>query len=339
MDEMGKIWADAVMGDNIVEVKHGTHSARDLRAAIMQLSYQLVDRPEKRGFLVLVDSRLTRERLDEEMDRMRQVMRGDILTRIDVVWYTGETPEWFPEGLGNNVINRLNELVRKDRPVIQNRDSYYSILQVLVVLWFRQALPVTRTRLMELTGMSYPTVAKALERLNPFLSNTSDRSVEFDYFPGDEWKKLVAVSSRIRSTKRFAAPQGMTRPVEQLISRLREIRGLEIGIGGVAGGEYYFPDLDLVGLPRLDLSVNSRGVKPDLGFVYKLDPALEPVEDQKRAADVVVHFFRRKESLFIKRDDGLSWADQVECLLDLHEAGFTKQGEELLKYLKEGRQG
>jgi hypothetical protein len=51
MDEYNNIKADEVIGDLIIEVKRGIHSARDLRAALLQLSYQLVIRPDKRDFL------------------------------------------------------------------------------------------------------------------------------------------------------------------------------------------------------------------------------------------------------------------------------------------------
>jgi hypothetical protein len=350
MDEYNNIKADEVIGDLIIEVKRGIHSARDLRAALLQLSYQLVIKPDKRGLLVLVNSRLTKERLDAETNQMRQVMRNDILDRIYILPYTDGSPQWIPSSvdnsqwwphgiLGDEIEVNLSRLVKEGRPVLKPRDSYYSILQALIVLWIRDAMPITRTRLMEITGMSYPTVAKALGRLGPYLADTSDRSVVFEYFPRDEWKGLLAVSSRVRSTKRFAAPQGIAREVEQMIFRLRDTKSGEIGIGGVAGAEHYYPELDIVGLPRLDLSVVSRKKDLDLDFVMRLDPALEPVKDLKRPADLVVHLVTRKESLFVEGQDGRFWADPVECLLDLHESGFSRQGDEMLDYLEKRRHG
>lgn len=339
MDNLENVRKDALIDGHIIEVKRGVHSARDLHAALLRLSYMLVKHPDMRGLLIIVDSRLTGERLNQEMGKMERVIRGDIINRMEVVRYTGKSFECFPVGLAENTVDRLLDLIREEKLTVKTKDSFYSLLQVLIVLWLRGAMPVTRTHLMEIAGMSYPTVAKALDRLSPYLSSTSDRSVDFEYFPRDEWKRLVAVSTKVRSTKRYAAPQGMSRPVEQLISRLKNLWTGQIGIGGVAGAESYYPNLDLIGLPRLDLSIHSWGIRRDLGFITQLDPALELLKDTKRPADVAVHAVNRKEALFIERNDGLSWADPVECLLDLYEAGLTAQADEFMKYLEKRRSG
>jgi hypothetical protein len=44
----------------------------------------------------------------------------------------------------------------------------------------------------------------------------------------------------------------------------------------------------------------------------------------------VIHALRRAESLFQPGEDGLPWADPVECLLDLHEARLESQALEFL---------
>ena len=103
-----------------------------------------------------------------------------------------------------------------------------------------------------------------------------------------------------------------------------------IAVGGVFGAKHYHPSLDLVGSPRLDLTIHSTGSRADLGFVERLDPALRKVEDPSEPANLVIHFLRRHDSLFDKGSDGLNWADPVECLLDLHEARLEPQALEFL---------
>ena len=111
----------------------------------------------------------------------------------------------------------------------------------------------------------------------------------------------------------------------------------DLAIGGVLGARHYDPKLDLVGIPRLDLSQHSPRRRLDLGFIRSLDPALKLVEDPLEPATVVVHAVRHAHSLFSPREGGLQWADPIECLLDLHEARLEQQATELLDALEARR--
>jgi hypothetical protein len=103
-----------------------------------------------------------------------------------------------------------------------------------------------------------------------------------------------------------------------------------LAIGGVLGAKHYFPDLDLVGTPRLDLSLHGPGKHMNLQFVERLDPALKRVADPLVPANVVVHAVSHADPSFAPRDGGLAWADPVECLFDLHEARLDAQASQLL---------
>ena len=63
----------------------------------------------------------------------------------------------------------------------------------------------------------------------------------------------------------------------------------------------------------------------------RLDPALKQVKNPDEPAQLVLHFVRHKESLFTPNRNGLPWADVVECLLDLNEAGLEGQALEFLE--------
>jgi hypothetical protein len=101
----------------------------------------------------------------------------------------------------------------------------------------------------------------------------------------------------------------------------------------VLGAKHYFPDLDIVGTPRLDISLHARDPRVDLDFIEKLDPALQRVKDPLEPASVVVHNVYHANSLFVPREGGLQWADPVECLLDLHEARLEMQAVQFLDAL------
>ena len=64
-------------------------------------------------------------------------------------------------------------------------------------------------------------------------------------------------------------------------------------------------ELDLVGTPRLDLSLHCPGRRMNLDFIEKLDPALKRVQDPLAPANLVVHAMRHADAQFIPRDGGL----------------------------------
>lgn len=91
--------------------------------------------------------------------------------------------------------------------------------------------------------------------------------------------------------------------------RLSQAAPTGVAVGGVAGARHYHPGLDLVSLPRLDLSVHAPEREADLRFV------------------------RHQAALFAPSAAGLLWADPLECFFDLHESGLQAQASELLEAL------
>jgi hypothetical protein len=186
--------------------------------------------------------------------------------------------------------------------------------------------------LSEQTGFTYPTISAALERLEPHLRRHSDRRVELESFPRDAWLKLIAQSEKVRSTHAYADRSGRPRSQETLLNRLREQECNDVAIGGVLGARHYVPGLDLVGTPRLDLVLCSNRMDNADDLVRRLDPALKPAE-RGEPARIVVHTLYRPVSFFDKDGKGDSYADEVECLLDLHDARLEQQAIEFLEKL------
>ena len=313
-----------------VEVKRATHGFRNLRASLLGLAYWLADYPNSRGLLLLLDSRITEKRLQHERELASRVIDQEIMRRLSIASGEGGRYMGLPQDLGDDFRAWLDQLVSRESPRFKSRETYYSILQILVHQWLLDKAPLTRKALGNMAGCSYPTVASALHRLGPYLVQRSDRRVELVHFPNSEWKRMLAVSDRIRETARFAASSGESRSPEAHLGRLAQMGADNIGIGGVLGARYYHSDLDLVGTPRLDLSLHCPGKRPELGFIRKLDPALRRVDSDLEAANVVVHIVPRAEAFFVPREGGLRWADPVECLMDLHEAHLERQAKEFL---------
>jgi hypothetical protein len=326
---------DATWQDIGIEVKFQTHGFRNLRASLLGLAYWLSMNPGYRGVLLLVDSRITEEGLQKERRLAEQVLQPDILNRLTLAVIRGDQYVGLPPVFGEDFRTWLNQFVLERRRQGKRRDSsFYEIFQILVHQWLLGRGPVTTEWLQEAAGLSYPTVREALRRLHHYLLRSSDRRVELRYLPKDEWARLVAVSSEVRSTTRFADLSGQPRSPESHLRRLEKLNIPNLAVGGVIGAKHYYPQLDLVGTPRLDLCLHCPGGNMDLSFVGRLDPALRRIEDPLQPVNTVVHVVRRKDSFFEPSGGGLPCADPVECLLDLHEAHLESQAAEFLRALE-----
>ena len=323
---------DGHWGNLWVEVKTETHGLRNVRASLLELAYWLTQDSGRRGLLVLTDSRISEERLRDEWSLAERTLHQDVLRRLSVVLHRNGRYIGLPQDLGDDFLTWLEQLVRREAKSYQtkSRESFYDILEVLVHQWLLAKGPVTREWLKRTVGCSYPTVASSLRRLEASVLYHSDRRVELRYFPREEWWRLLAVADEARSTSRFVDRSGQPQLADTLLKRLKKLGRNDIAVGGVAGARHYLPDLDLVGTPRLDLSVHSRAKNIDLSFVRELDPALKKSEGREEAARVVIHIIRRTDPLFEQTEDGILWADPVECLLDLQESRLEEQAQEFL---------
>ncbi len=313
-----------------VEVKSATHGLGNLRASLLGLSYWLTAKPNARGLLLLVNSRITEERLQKEIQLAKQVLNAGILSRLTVA--TVKDGQYFglPKDLGQDFRTWLDQLTVQETRRSGVRGSFYTILEILIHEWLLGHGPMTTEWLMKTAGYSYPTVAKALERLSNSIDRHSDRRIELNHFPRQEWARLVAESDRVRGTVYFVDRSGQPRSPESLFRRIHRLERHDLAVGGVLGAKHYHPDLDLMGNPRLDLSLHCPSNKADWSFVDRLDPALMRAKRRDEPAALAVHLVRRASPLFQVDRSSQQWADPVECLLDLHEAHLEPQAREFL---------
>ncbi len=325
---------DSVVDDTLIEVKRETDAVSTIRSALLKLAYAVTDRGQTtRGILLVIDPKITDERLDDEEKYAKQVLAPGVSKRLGIVVYQDGELRGCPEGMTIEVRRELGRLagteLAKKITRIHSGAAFYEIFKILVHQWLLDKGPMTALWLAKTAGCSYPTVATALQRLGSTIKRHSDRRIELAYFPREEWVQLVAVSNQARSTVRFADHSGQPRSPESLLRRLEKMEQPNIiAVGGVFGAKHYYPSLDLVGSPRLDLTIH--GNRADWSFIERLDPALRKVQDPNEPANVAIHFVRRHDSLFEPRTEGLLWADPVECLLDLHEMRLESQAREFL---------
>jgi len=332
---------DAKVGRRLIEVKTGVVALRSVRMGLMQLAYAMTTRPDSEGFLVLPDVAVTRGRLEREWQLAASVLRPELRDKL-ILWI-GDEGHFFgiprdPDPEAQRVLARAVEAEHLDagsRPA--RGDASFVVLKILLHHWLTDGKPVTTEWLTTTSGYSYPTVASVLHNLGSLVERKSDRRLRLRWFSREEFARLLAASDRSRATARFADRSGQSRSPESHVRRLQALNPKDLAIGGVLGAKHYDRDLDLVGTPRLDLSQHCPKRPLDLGFIEKLDPALERVEDPLAPATVVVHAVHHAASLFSPREGGLQWADPLECLLDLHEARLDVQAAEFLEFLQKNR--
>jgi len=337
---------DGQISDTYIEVLAGISAIRHLRAALMTMAYALAKAPHMRGLVVMDGKRFSHARFESESEVLRRIFQPEIADRIAISIFEqdqlSDTPHWLASDL--DAVRQLGGLVQAEMAVRQNRlprpDYPYEIFKVLTLSWLRREGELAVKEMEGRVGCTYPTVAKVFDDMEGDLLRSSSRGVELAGFSKQRWASYLAQGDSVRQTFRFADRSGQPRAAEALIRRLDRLRlspHQTPALGGVVGARGHFPGLDLLGLPRVDITLHCPDDRMDLGFVEKIDPGLKPCAEREAAPALVVHILRRKDSGFTSRQDGLPLADPVECLLDLHEARLETQAQEFLDYLVQKR--
>lgn len=325
--------------DNLIgEVKYGLRAVPLIRSAILQLADALSKNVAHRGFLLLVDSHISKERIDEEWTLIQRTINPDIAERLGIYLQQGEMVRGWPADPDEELSAHLQRAVKSESTQagirLPKTDNFSVILKILLLNWLgptsRKPEVLTMKRLGELAGCSYPTVASSINRLEGFLEQTYSEGIKLRRFPNDEWHAMILGADKIRATQRFVDRSGQPRRPQFLLDRLAEMHLDHVGVGGVPGALAVYPDLNITGSPRLDICVHAPGKVADIAFVKKLDPALEPADNPMEPAQVVIHFVRSDHSYFEQHLPGINRASWVECMLDLHEMRLNAQADEWL---------
>ena len=324
----------------VIEVRNRLASVRGLRDAMAQLAGFLTEDRHRQAILLLVEPKMTACRVMEEWGRFKTALRPDIGERLRILVFRDGNFIDEPADLHPNDWRLLKEAIAMEtekNQALRQGNLQSEVLRVMIHQWILGRGPMTFRWLQETVDCSYRTAAAVVERLGPAIRRHSDRRIELKYFPKDAWAKLVAVSDDVRGTLRYVDRSDQPRSVESLFKRLEKMDRSDVGIGGVLGAKHYYPDLDILGSHRLDLTLHCPGKRVDLEFVHRLDPGLEQSRDSRFPAPLVLHFLRRKEPLFDADGSRNLWADPVECLLDLHESRLEPQAMELMNGLTSQR--
>ncbi len=332
---------EIIAGRNIIDVKRSPVAVRAIKSSLMNLASSVARRKGMDGYLLVINPKITRDRLREEWAAYTGLLRDDIKRHVHLMIANGNTIEGIPAGFDENLRRRLVHIIEQERSsprtLLLPKDNYSEIVKILIYHWIKNEDALAAYEIAKQAGCTYPTLSSALARLKGTIERGPKKSIRLSRFPLDEWSKLVSQSDRIRSTMWFADRSGRPRGFESLISRIRNLGVRNIAVGGVYGARFHYPNLDLVGNPQLAVSVHNPSRSADLQFVERLDPALQKIDSPSEPAALVVHFLRRTYPNFALGQAGLSIADPVECLLDLHEAHLESQAKSFLEFLSRSK--
>jgi len=336
-------WEGAA-GSVLVEVKR-THSVRDVRHALLALAYRIRHAPASTtAACVLVESRLSDRRLRAELRQFREVVHPAIADRVhylvdqgetsrDVVAFSGslvDVPADFVRWLEARV---AAVRVRGHAPRLPSRQQ---VVAALAELRLRNLAPVTVKRLQEACGVSYPTVAAVLEELarKGWLEESGERGVRLRPLTLGEWMALAQDHARQRRVQLFTDPSGQSSP-EQMVRRLGRLQAANkvprsVRVGGVIGAAGHLPALDITAAPRLDLTVDAEPER----VAATLDAGLQPKTRPEQRVALAVHVSRSPFDFETGPEAGTRRASELECLADLVEMGFTREGSELARHME-----
>lgn len=326
---------DFEWGNTVVEVKADPHNFRSLRDGLLQLAYYLAEQPSRHGLLLLGNPRITDAALRDEWRLAERTLKNEVLARLSIAATRGDELVTVAGEVAPGLRAHVSSMIEQEARTPKTRTTPASDMVFLALLlhWFHRSGPLTTQYLMQTVGCSYPTVAAALHRLGSWIRRESDRRVRLWGFPADEWQRVVAARERVHPMVRYADRAGRPRKPEALLERAADLEMPELAVGGVIGARHYFPSLDLRGTPRLDLTLHSPEGKADLSFVERLDPGLERTEDASEPAALAVHVLRTQVCPFQPSGVGLPYADEIDCLLSLHDAKLDAQAKEFLDHL------
>jgi DNA-binding transcriptional ArsR family regulator len=323
-------WSNPAGRDVLVAIRH-TNSARDLREALVSLSYavSIASRPAS-ALCVVVDSRLSGARLRVELDRFRAIVHPELGPKLylagartaEVGCLDGEAPE-----TSQAFMEALFDAVRRERYAAgAARVTRQQVKAALVERELWGLPPLTLADLRRQTGASYQTADAALLELQRqgVVSGERDGPIRLHGLRPQALHKLADEHAGAHKSFRFIDPTASARPPCAMADRLLSLRGrydgLKVTVSGVMGALHYFPDLDITAPTRLDLSVYDG----DQSFVAKLDAGLVSTDDENRKPVVLLHMRRDCRPPDIV-DPVPSMAARLDCLADLLELGLQAE--------------
>lgn len=340
---------DGTGGPILVEVKK-TSSMRDVRDMVLMMLQALDEEPRKvQAVGVLTETRLSKTRVLDELQAIRSLVRPDLRDRVHCLLHAQDgTFTGSMEHENSEFYSWLQELIASEMRSAGHgsggaKDVFparHAVVATLVAhrLWAHDPTPMRIGALQRIAGVSYPTVAAALQDLREKrLLEEVGTAVRLRMPEQRELMQIAREHAAVRASEYFVDPTGMETP--QRLQKLwlnRQLAGAMsegVRIGGVAGAAHHFEFLDISAPPRLDFAVQGN----NSSFVRRLNAGLVPRTNPTQKVLLAVH--HTWDPFFIESLNagsmGARYATPLECLADLIELGYTREAEEMAHHMIE----
>lgn len=338
-------------GALLLEVKQNLNSVHGFLASVTQMALWLLENPGIRlGVLVLQVSGVSLGRLQKDYHKMAAILQAPIAQRIAlIVIHDAKMQAWIePETTELRTIERLYRstfaetglrATHQTTGVFRYNKNYFEAAKVLLARWALQQGTTPIGQLAREVGCSLPTIRNAIGELDRegWIRRTTNRSVEIIEFSRELRTHLMTLRKEFQPTFRFRDVTGSPPDYAMLIDRLPRFRGPDLAVSGVVAARSWYPQFDLNGIPQLHLVVHTTSKQMDLSFMSRWDPALQLAPSRVEHSHVTIRGLTRYESLFQAQAGQIAIADPIETWLDLADGGLQREADEMLSFLRQGR--
>jgi hypothetical protein len=320
-----------------VEVSIGMRTARDLHSMLLDAAYSLKNN-ESTFLALLFKCGITPERLAKEIEAFKDIVRPEVGSRVHVLAVSPEDDlsRTLTAYVNAAQLDELHRSVLEESSGTAKASSRQDVQFLLLHRWLLGQAPIKTAELAVQSGASQPTVYAALADLvQADILRTRDRRVALKNFSPQAWQKWLTRSAEAQTVK-FIDRSGAPRSPEKLARTLSAMALNNVAIGGVLGVMHHCPAIDITGAPHLDVLVHGTQ-HADLSFIERLDPGLVRDDSADARPHVRVHFTNRRDSYF-EVGEGAVWADVLDCVVHMWQAGLNHQVEDLIGHLSQQAQ-
>jgi hypothetical protein len=321
-------------GDVLLKTKR-TSTAVHLRGVLLSLAYVLVEEPpSSRAVCVLADTRLTKERVREELKRFREIIGAELGSRVYAVTIEDGALRGELTAIDDSILRLIVDSAQRESANPANRVSQQTVKAAALTRWLTSKGRLGVADMQRATGASMPTVIAAFRAMRQdglvFPLGSGWQLADELYW--DSVRHMAEAHAAERRMIRFCDPSRHARTPEDMARRLDVLQSrgeyLDVDLGGVLGAEMHYPNLDITGAPRLDLCVYDG----DASFVRKLDAGLLETSDPEDKAVLILHLTRSPQR-DPRMPGHLRSASAVDCLADLLEIGLNAEARDFWRAL------
>lgn len=306
-----------------IKVLQGLRNKRDLRAEILDLAATLG--PSAPGRLEIVAPVIAVQTVQAEWDRLLPALAADIRERMKLVIVTPPAPS------ATTTANRAaDELATLPRP-----NYRFEILRLLIDANLEGKTRTRQQDLIDRIGASQTPIRAALSDLKK-AGLLSPGAPALNVPPEQLTVELLAKVQALPRTLRFRFERGaQIKPPAMLLKRAIQLLQPDaskewkpMALSGVPVAQAAVPQLDLIGLPRLDMVAHlGRDMETfDATLLRQIDDGLEPEPNVLAPAPVIVWIVRTETPLHHDAAiDNARCASRGDVLLSLLDMGLREQ--------------